>query len=220
MRNQDIHRFVTVVDSDKVVVDTTVPTELVAKPKWDSFENNHFAMRRRLVAIFLRVANMFICRLRAGRRLAKLKAFIATNQIKTRADMVRKVNEDYRKAIKAGVVDLDDGSGHIKNIRFRFGFNPESIQSAMMKLPLQYEANMSSFLEKVEATPPTNFDDLIPFDPLEVLEFETEAYKEFAITPVSLYDPPFREQHIRPGCEYESIIRMRSGEPDLEKIQF
>ncbi len=79
---------------------------------------------------------------------------------------------------------------------------------------------MSSFLEKVEATPPTNFDDLIPFDPLEVLEFETEAYKEFAITPVSLYDPPFREQHIRPGCEYESIIRMRSGEPDLEKIQF
>ena len=34
----------------------------------------------------------------------------------------------------------------------------------MMKLPLQYEANMSSFLEKVEATPPTNFDDLVPFD--------------------------------------------------------
>jgi hypothetical protein len=51
----------------------------------------------------------------------------------------------------------------------------------MMKLPLQYEANMSSFLEKIEASPPTNFDDLIPFDSLEQLEFETEAYKEFPL---------------------------------------
>ena len=90
----------------------------------------------------------------------------------------------------------------------------------MMKLPLQYEENMSSFLEKIEATPPANFDDLIPFETIEELEFETEGYKEFTITPISLYDPPFKEQKVRPGCEYESIIRMRSGEPELERIQF
>jgi len=77
---------------------------------------------------------------------------------------------------------------------------------------------MSSFLEKIEACPPSNFDDLVPFDPLEVLEFETEAYKEFLITPISFYDPAFREQKVRPGCEYESIIRMRGGEPELERI--
>lgn len=51
---------------------------------------------------------------------------------------------------------------------------------------------MSSFLEKVEATPPTNFDDLVPFDSLEVLEFETEAYKEFPLSAVSLFDPAQR----------------------------
>ena len=44
---------------------------------------------------------------------------------------------------------------------------------------------MSSFLEKVEASPPTNFDDLVPFDSLEVLDFETEAYKEFQIPAIS-----------------------------------
>lgn len=88
-----------------------------------------------------------------------------------------------------------------------------------MKLPLQYEANMSSFLEKVEATPPTNFDDLIPFDSLETLEFETEAYKEFPVQAVSLFDPSLRQQKVRPGCEYESILRQRAGEPELEKIQ-
>lgn len=79
------------------------------------------------------------------------------------------------------VTDDADGEDNIYNIKFRFQFNQDSIQQSMMKLPLQYEANMSSFLEKVEATPPTNFDDLVPFDSLETLEFETEAYKEFPV---------------------------------------
>jgi len=36
--------------------------------------------------------------------------------------MVRKVDEDYKKAIKSGVVDNDDSTNHIKNIRFQFNF--------------------------------------------------------------------------------------------------
>lgn len=51
---------------------------------------------------------------------------------------------------------------------------------------------MSSFLEKVEANPPTNFDDLVPFDPIEKLEFESENYKEFTIPAVSSFDPAQR----------------------------
>jgi hypothetical protein len=33
---------------------------------------------------------------------------------------------------------------------------------------------------------------LVPFEQLEVLEFETEAYKEFPIQQVSLFDPALR----------------------------
>jgi len=51
------------------------------------------------------------------------------------------------------------------------------------------------------------------------LEFETEAYKEFPLQAVSIFDPALRTQKVRPGCEYESILRQRAGEPDLEKIQ-
>jgi hypothetical protein len=40
---------------------------------------------------------------------------------------------------------------------------------------------MSSFIEKVEANPPTNFDDMVPFESLEQLEFESEFYKECVI---------------------------------------
>jgi len=69
MRDTDCNRFETQVDLDKVVVNTTTVTDITAKPKWDAFENNHFAMRRRLVSIFLRVSNKLICRIRAGKRL-------------------------------------------------------------------------------------------------------------------------------------------------------
>ena len=59
----------------------------------------------------------------------------------------------------------------------------------------------------------------MPFDSLETLEFETEAYKEFPVQQVSAFDPALRAQKVRPGCEYESILRQRAGEPDLEKVQ-
>lgn len=96
MRDSDCHRFSTEVDKDKVVVDNTAATDIVAKPKWDAFENNHFAMRRRLVSIFLRVSNMLISRLRAGRRLKKIFQWIEDNNIKTREDMKIKVAEDFK----------------------------------------------------------------------------------------------------------------------------
>ena len=105
MRHTDCNRFSTEVDSDKVVVDTMAAQEIVAKPKWDAFENNHFAMRRRLVSIFLRVSNKLISRLRAGKRLAKLRNWIESNNIRSREDMKVKVAEDFKLAQNTRLVD-------------------------------------------------------------------------------------------------------------------
>jgi len=52
---------------------------------------------------------------------------------------------------------------------------------AMLKLPLEYETNIASFKESVEANPPINFDDLVPFDMIECLEFEVHKYTKFSI---------------------------------------
>jgi hypothetical protein len=43
-------------------------------------------------------------------------------------------------------------------------------------LPVEYETNIASFKESVEAQPPTSFDDLMPFREIECLEFETMPY--------------------------------------------
>jgi len=71
MRERDINRYQPALDEDRVVVDTN--NELTDKPKWDAFENNHFAMRRRLVFIFLKNSNKLITRMRAEKRLVKIR---------------------------------------------------------------------------------------------------------------------------------------------------
>ena len=219
MRNQDCTRFSTSLDRDKVVVDTNAASTIIEKPKWDAFENNHFAMRRRLVNIFLRVANKVMCRLRAGRRLTKLRAWIEQNNVRSRDEMRAKVTEDFKTAQNTRLVDDGESQNDIANVKFTFSFDKNVIGKALLKLPLEYETNISSFLEKVEANPPTNFDDLDTFDPLEVLDFEIQNYKPNEIPAMSQYDPAMRDLPNRPGCEYESVLRQRAGEPDLEKVQ-
>jgi hypothetical protein len=86
-----------------------------------------------------------------------------------------------------------------------------------MKLPLEYETNIASFMEKVEANPPITFDDLVPFEHVEQLDFEIMKYQKFPLAQMSNFDPIDSEKIFRPGCEYESILKQRRGEPDLEK---
>ena len=71
MRAREVDRFEAEINKDFVVV--PVNNEMVAGPKWDIYENNHFAMRKRLVNIFLKVANKLIIRMRAGKRLQQMK---------------------------------------------------------------------------------------------------------------------------------------------------
>jgi hypothetical protein len=40
-------------------------------------------------------------------------------------------------------------------------------------------------MEKIECQPVINFDDLEPFDAIELLDFEVERYKPFGLPPMS-----------------------------------
>ena len=64
---------------------------------------------------------------------------------------------------------------------FKFQFNAQVIGMVQMKLPLEYETNIASFMEKVEANPPISFDDLVPFEHVEPLDFEMQKYQKFPI---------------------------------------
>ena len=86
--------------------------------------------------------------------------------------MKLKVTEDNKLAKNTRLIDDNESVNDIRNSKFTFSFNQDNIKQKLLKLPLEYETNIASFLEKVEANPPSNFDDLQMFDPLEILDFE------------------------------------------------
>ena len=94
----------------------------------------------------------------------------------------------------------------IMNVKFKFGFNLKQISSEI-KCPIEYETNIASFMEKIDAEPVCNFDDFVPFEALEQLDFEVEKYKARPLPQASNYDPEFKQKPHRPGCQYESTIR-------------
>lgn len=103
MREKDCHRFATEINSDKVVVPTDI--KISDQPRWNIYDNNHFAMRKRLVAIFLKVANKLITRMRAGRRLKKIKQRFEEHGVYSREDAKRMVADDWKKAQNARLED-------------------------------------------------------------------------------------------------------------------
>lgn len=96
MRERDVMRFQPVIDEDRVVVDTDLA--LSEKPKWDAFENNHFAMRRRLVNMFLKASNKLITRMRAEKRLVKIRVKLREAGVKNREDAKKLVAQDWKDA--------------------------------------------------------------------------------------------------------------------------
>ena len=59
----------------------------------------------------------------------------------------------------------------------------------------------------------------MPFDPVEQFDFEIQKYVKMPLPQFASYDPPETEKEHRPGCEFESVLRQRRGEPQLEKVQ-
>lgn len=174
-------------------------------------------MRRRLVAVFLKNANKLITRMRAEKRLVKIRVKLREANVRNREDAKKFVAKDWKDAENFRLTNSEN-ENNIKNIKFTFNFNQEIIEKAEKKLPIEYETNIASFMEKVEANPPISFDDLVPYQHMEALEFEVMKYQKFPVPPMSLYDPIEHEKLSRPGQEYESLIRQKRGEPELEKI--
>ena len=75
--------------------------------------------------------------------------------------------EDYKKSLNTRIeVAGEEGNEDIANVRYDFAFNKKNL-SGDISLPLEYETNIASFMEKIDAQPVISFDDLEPFDPIE-----------------------------------------------------
>ena len=60
------------------------------------------------------------------------------------------VNEDYRNAMLTDIGGGDGGATGIDSLRYQFSFSKKQLQT-QVRLPLEYEANLSSFMETIDA---------------------------------------------------------------------
>ena len=84
-------------------------------------------MRKRLVRIMCQATNRLITRMRAGKRLDKIKGRLRDEKVNSREDAMRMVREDWKTAqnIRLSEAENDD---NIMNIKFSFYFNEITIQ--------------------------------------------------------------------------------------------
>lgn len=62
----------------------------------------------------------------------------------------------------------DDDTDNIDKVRFSFSFQQGDLGvQPDIRLPLEYETNIASFMEKIEAAPVSSFDDLEEYEGLE-----------------------------------------------------
>lgn len=61
-----------------------------------------------------------------------------------------------------------------------------------MKLPVEWETNLHSIAsERVDAQPPINFEDMNPFEPCEVLDYEIHFYSKLVLMFLTFFQGKF-----------------------------
>lgn len=138
-------------------------------PQLDLYQNNHFELRKRCLDLMLKYVNQMVIRQRAGKRLMQIK-----------------------NKLKDQTLHVHDESKEIVFTDWKFAQNIE-----FPKMPV--EAGLTSIKEKVEGEMPTNFDDMMPFKPIEDLDFEIYNYKPFEIPKMSHYIPVLDDKPKRQG---------------------
>jgi uncharacterized protein YpuA (DUF1002 family) len=77
----------------------------------------------------LKVSNKLITRMRAGKRLTKIKERFKSENVKSKADAKRMVQEDWKTAQNVRLTD-DDTEDNIANVKFKFCFNEGNIEKS------------------------------------------------------------------------------------------
>ncbi len=137
-----------------------------------------FSLRQRLLTLFKKAATRLITRMRAGKRLGRIKGRFKDENVRTKEDAKRMVKEDWKTAQNVRLKE-DENEEDIKHLKFKFKFVENTIATAQMKLPVAYDFTLQQIGERVDAQPPINFDDLVPYEQCEVLDYEMQFYSKY-----------------------------------------
>jgi hypothetical protein len=201
VRKKDLFRSVHESDKDKsVVMVEFVPG---VKPSWNAYQNDEFSLRQLPLNRFVRAANTVMTRLRADKRIAKIKETLQKYSVKTRAEAKEFVALDWKQADLIGVGKQDF-------IPFAFSFPDASLHQQMF--PEQFTDTLDEFKKSLEISPLSNFDAYYAMSLIEAQDFMLAGYPDVFPVPASHYVPIEKERDFRAGAEEEYAICQEKGE--------
>ena len=190
------------INRDKVVVPTDCKIE--AKPNWDVYSTDTFANRRRYLDIFNKAGHIVLFRIIISKALAKLRVRLKKENISCREDAAQLVEDDWKNAHK--ILEREKQNLH-------FGFSIDDKQVRYDRFPIEYEINITSFKENVPVSTINSFDDSVPYNPIETLDFEQHKYDQIPYSGFANYFPMEDNRLPRKGCECEYFKVGITGDP-------
>ncbi len=163
----DINRHQFETDFEKCCVDRN--NQYLIKPTFDFNQNDKFFKSRHYLNVFLKNMTKALINRRADQRLSKLKTMITENNIKTKYDFKKYVENDCLDNFNKENVSSDSG---IPRLRF---MQPDSIGRSQVYLASDF--NMESLKQPIEHLNNINLEELPEFSFLERSDLEVIGHK-------------------------------------------
>lgn len=158
-------------------------------------------MRKLRLKKFMKCATKIVMRLRADKRLMKIKSFLGG--AKNRDDVKRLVIQDWQRADYLG-------SGKTNFVKFDFEFSEVNIGNN--SLPIQHDNKIDTINLTYEAIIQIGFDDLSKINDLKENDAELLGYKVMDVFNIHLYPEIKTDEPYRYGAYEESGFRGKLGE--------
>ena len=200
-RAEDCGRTNPATDADFVV--SEVDFQGVSAPTWNVYLNDDMSLRQAPLAVFVKAATTVLTRLRASRRIAKIKARLTEFNVTNREEAKRFVRQDWKQAELKGID---------KNSLPPFEFSIAGSDLRIAQFPEQFDSLIEELKQPVEVNPVLRFDDLVEFQQLESQDFELCGYPDFSVPVASHYLPPERDREYRRGAEEEYAVVLPKGD--------
>ncbi|OQR91684.1 hypothetical protein THRCLA_08912 [Thraustotheca clavata] len=185
------------------------------EPDYNVYKNDLWAKRKRILVRFVQVASKLIVRLRVGKRLRKIKAWLGSAT--TRQEVRRMVERDWKLALMNVSSDIRS-SGKMSGTSSILSARAPA-QYQLMSFPIYIESD-SRLRLPVNPSVNTIFHDFNLF-PLHVpREADRFGYKPHLLLPIPQYVPLEYGRKMRSGAQHEAGTRAPRTSPSKEEENF
>lgn len=181
------------------------------KPNFNSNQNENFFKTRHYFKLFLKGMTKVIIRKRAEKNINQLKKMIDKNNIKSRDDFKKYVEQNWIDYYSKDQREADDDIS-FNFLKMKF-FNSSFLFREQVYLTNEY--SIDSLKQKISHDNNINLEEYMEYEQLERNDLEVIGYNSFVSPGITQFDINLGEKTMRPGCNTDNLIRDERGDTEI-----